>query len=205
VHLPTKADAPWLLFFPGNSDKLLEEAQSFADGLRRGYDVGIVFYAYRGFDGSGGEREKEAFLGDAAKIYEAVRTSPEVKGKLHLAGFSMGTAIACALIADAQTKPSSVTLLAPLTEIEIGNPSRFSRFLPGDRWETLPYLSHVTVPALVVGSSGDQSLPVAMAHTVRDRLGPNAKYVELPGVSHADVLQDARTWEAMRTVMGLSP
>src|SRR5260370_38878216 len=55
--------APWILFFPGNSSTLLAEAQRFLDALVAERNWGAVVWAYRGFDGSGGQPSPNV-LGD---------------------------------------------------------------------------------------------------------------------------------------------
>src|SRR5688572_20049388 len=49
VRQPQRADAPWLLFAPGNSSALLDGFQKVLDDLRGSEDLGIAFFAYRGF------------------------------------------------------------------------------------------------------------------------------------------------------------
>lgn len=201
VHAPTGAGAPWVLFFPGNSERLLQEAQQFLDRLRSGRDLGVVVYAYRGFDGSSGTPGKEAILRDASTLYDRLRTlEPIGSAKLHVIGFSLGSAVAASVTAKAKAKgpgaPASVTFLAPLSEIDVAGSSLFSRVIP-DRYETLSFLDDVGAPALVIAAGADDALGVEPAHVVCDRLGARANYLELPGVAHLGVLRDARTIEAI--------
>ena len=202
VHAPQNDSAPWVLFFAGNSPTLLAEAQSFLDTLRGTRDFGVAIYAYRGFDGSTGTPGNLAIVRDATQIYGQLRAGLP-HSKLHLIGFSLGTAIACAVAA--QTTPASVTLLSPLTEIDIVERSLLARFRKGDRFETLRYLEKLAGPVLVIHGDADQAFPVEMGRTVSARLGSRARYLELAGVDHLGLLKDPRTLEAVRGLVEPPP
>lgn len=187
---PRSAGAPWVVFFPGNGGAQLDEAQQFLERLGAERDVGLQVFAYRGFDGSTGVHEAGALQRDALSVLEQLR----VTGPKHLVGFSLGTSLAVAV--GAQRKVTSVSLLAPLTEIDVGATGLTGRLLGGDRYETLRWLPLVTAPLLVVGGARDEVLGVEMAREVKAR-ATAAKYVEVPA-THTGVLSDPQALEAVR-------
>jgi fermentation-respiration switch protein FrsA (DUF1100 family) len=198
---PKTRGAPWVFFFAGNSGTLLADARRFLDALGGAENLGLAVYAYRGFDGCPGKSSRDAIFDDAVTTYTRFRSSDEVAGaKVHLVGFSLGAVIATHVTVTVKVNdaPASITLLAPPTEIDVAQPSLLSRVMPADRYETLSLLSRVTVPALVVHGDADLALPVAMGRAVKAGLGDRAKYVEVPGVGHLELLEDPRALGAVR-------
>lgn len=195
VHTPTSDTAPWVVFFAGNSGALLAEAQPFLEALRGDRDFGVAAYAYRGFDGSTGTPSAEAFVSDGVKVVEQLRGK-----KVHLVSFSLGTAIASA-VGSKVRDVASVSLLAPMTEIDVGEKGLLGRFKTPQRFETLRYLPDLNGPVLVVHGENDSAFPVAMGREVAKGLGARGKLVELPGVAHLETLKDTRTLEAVRALI----
>jgi pimeloyl-ACP methyl ester carboxylesterase len=194
---PAGARAPWILYFPGNSSSLLSEAQRFLDAAIGDRDWGAVVWSYRGFDGSGGKPEAGVFAEDAWKAAADLVKSEQVsRDRIHLVGFSLGTSMVAAVSARAgEARFATATLLAPLTEIDV-HPEGW--WFGGHRYETLPYLAAMGGPVLVVHGSADDVLPASDAQLVAARLGDRARYVELPGVGHTQLLQDARASDLVR-------
>ena len=60
-----------------------------------------------------------------------------------------------------------------------------------------PLLPEIEVPALVIHFSGDLSVPIRMGRFVADHL-PNAEFLEVNGVDHADLSQSAEAVERIR-------
>jgi pimeloyl-ACP methyl ester carboxylesterase len=195
--------APWVLFFPGNSGTQLADAQRFLDALIGDRDWGAVVWAYRGFDGSGGKPDARVLADDAwSAADELTKTAPSGRDRVHLVGFSLGTSMVASVAARAAGSPfASTTLLAPLTEIDVRPPGSW---FGGHRYETLPYLASLPAPVLVVHGDADNSLPVAMGRTIAAQLGARARYVEVPGVDHLELLQDERALEATRLLIAQS-
>ncbi len=199
VRKPSAAPARWILFFAGNGDRLLEDSQKFLDAVRGDRDIGLAVYAYRGFDGSGGEARQAGILADTGPIFRHVCESQKVDPKqIHLAGFSLGTNVSTYL-ASSGVGAASLTLLAPLTYIDVVPRSRFRRWIHGDRYDTRPLLAKVPGPVLVLHGSEDTSLPIAMGRAIAASLGDRARFVEVADASHTGLLDSHIAQAAVRS------
>ena len=194
---PVSIDAPWILFFPGNSSTLLAEAQQFLDALVGERDWGAVVWAYRGFDGSGGQPSPSVLADDGWKAAENLtRVEGCPRDRIHVVAFSLGTSVATAVSARAASASfASITLLAPLTKIDIGRAGWWSR---AHRYETLSHLAATVGPVLVVHGGADAVLPAEGGRLIAARLGLRARYVELASAGHIDLLQDPRAIDVIR-------
>jgi pimeloyl-ACP methyl ester carboxylesterase len=194
---PADAHAPWVLYFPGNSTEMLAGAQRFLDALIGDRDWGAAVWAYRGFDSSGGTPDPRVLAEDGWRAAVELTTAEHCgRDRVHLVGFSLGTSVAAAVATRAAGAPfASTTLLAPLTEIDV-RPSGW--WFGGHRYETLPYLASMPAPVLVVHGGADVVLPVADGRTIASSLGSRARYVEVPGVGHVELLGEARAIDAVR-------
>jgi pimeloyl-ACP methyl ester carboxylesterase len=198
VRRPTRADAPWLLFFGGNGGSVLADAQRTIEAVRGGEDWGAATWAYRGFDSSTGTPGPEALASDAWAVYTRLLEDEKLTpSRVHVVGFSLGTSFAASIAARAaSTPPASLTLLAPMTALDIMVGGKYL----GDahRYETTPYLDAITTPTLVVHGSADEALPVDYGRAVAQRLGSRAQYTEIPGVKHAQLVETPEALGAVR-------
>jgi len=185
VRAPKKADAPWLLFFTGNSATSLEDGQRCLAGLSEPDDFGAAVFAYRGYDGNPGKPSPEALQSDALRAYAEVAN--KLGGKqIHVVGFSLGSTLAAFVAAHAsQPKPASLTLLAPTTELDMGK--KTDLFL--HRYETLKYLPEISSKTLVVHGTKDATLPVDGARTIAKQLGERVQFVEPADFGHFDLCE----------------
>jgi pimeloyl-ACP methyl ester carboxylesterase len=193
--------APWILFFPGNSPALLAEAQRFLDALVAEREWGAVVWAYRGFAGSGGQPSPNVLADDGWTAAEHLTRTEGVRhDRIHLVGFSLGTSVATAVSARAAAASfASITLLAPLTEIDV-RPAGW--WFGAHRYETLSHLAGMAGPTLVVHGGADAVLPPEGGRLIAARLGAHARYVEVTGAGHVDLLQDPRAIEVTREFIG---
>jgi uncharacterized protein len=203
---PSRAPgAPFVVFFNGNSSRLLVEGQTFLEALARGEDFGLAVVSGRGFDGSPGRPGRELALADAAAALRWLRAHDAGDSPLHIVGFSLGTMPAVHAALEAQAgpaalRPRSVSLLAPFTELRMFWPGRVSRYL-GEQWDALPPLRRLEGPALVIHGDADGTLPVSMGRHIGALLGAKARYLELPGVGHLELMTDARSLQAIREMI----
>jgi pimeloyl-ACP methyl ester carboxylesterase len=194
-----------VLFFPGNEGHPLEEGQRFLDALRGDHGWGSSVWAYRGFDGSDGRPTPEALARDGLDEYQWLLAQGGDGARIHVVGFSLGTSIASYVAASAAGTPSgarrrapaSLTLLAPLTEIEL---TTGSWALP-QRYETLSSLGAIACPVLVIHGAADHVLPIADGRAVAARLGERARFVEETGVGHLDLPENAAALGEVRSFL----
>jgi pimeloyl-ACP methyl ester carboxylesterase len=211
VRPPSRRDAPWLLFYSGNSDTYFAESRRLLEAIARDKEYGVVTWAYRGYDGSTGEPAIEPLVEDAHRIYEhALGVTGAAPAKLHVAGFSLGTYLATAMAARLGAnarRPASLMLLSPCTVMDIARPARIKRlerFRAADRYDLMQFLPSLPGPVLVAHGDRDAALPVQMGRDVAAglaRLGDHVRYVEVAGAGHADLLNHAETHAAVRAML----
>jgi uncharacterized protein len=193
---PAVPASPWILYFGGNSGRLLMESQQVLDALCAEQGWGGAVWAYRGFDSSGGRPGPAALLDDGLAAYRALMAECNLTpASVHVIGFSLGTSIAAAVAARARPAlPASLVLLAPLTRIHVGG--RLRPWL--HTYETIRWLAGIASPALVIHGVQDTALSPAGARTAAGALGSRAELLELPGIGHVDLPLSAVAQEAMR-------
>lgn len=210
VRPPRGEGVPWVLFFQGNSQRLLAEGQEFLEAVAGAEDLGLAVVAWRGYDGSPGRPSRDALVSDAAATVRWLRANEALGGPLHLVAFSLGTLPAVATAVDLKRappgqRPTSLTLLAPYTALRMFEPGLISRYLAGEPFDVRPFLGRVEVPTLVVHGELDQVLPVAMGRVVSERIGGGARLLILPGAGHLDLLADPRTHRAVLEMVRSHP
>lgn len=203
LRAPRETGRPWVLFFQGNSHRLLAEGQELLDALAGREDVGLAVIAWRGFDGSPGDPSRDALLADARAQVRWLRENGAGAAPLHLVGFSLGTMPAVAAALDTQggpTRPASLTLLAPFTALQMYDEGRIKRWITAEDWDLAPLLPRLALPVLVVHGSADQTLPVEMGRFVAKAI-PGARFVEVPGQGHVPLMQDERALAVVRALV----
>ena len=196
VREPATPDAPWVLFFSGNSANMLGESQRVLDELCANRGWGGVVWAYRGYDSSGGTPAPEALAQDGFKGYLQLLAERKIGPQaVHVVGFSMGTSVAVAVAALAsQNPPASLTLLAPMTELYMGNRTQMLLH----HYETTKWLSKVLSPTLVVHGAQDATLDVEGGRAVARALGSRATLLELAGLGHYELPMSPQAQDAVR-------
>jgi hypothetical protein len=204
VRAPRAPGAPWVLFFQGNSKRLLGEGQEVLEALAGQDDLGLALFAWRGFDGSTGEPTKAGFTADALAALRWLQAHRAGDGPLHLLGFSLGTlpAVAAALegAGEPAARPRSLTLLAPFTVLEMHDAGPLRQKQNAEEWRLLPLVGGLKLPTLVVHGTDDQTLPIEMGRAIAQAI-PGAKLVEVPGQGHVPVMLDPRALAAVRAVV----
>ncbi len=195
LHEAATPGGPWILFFNGNSPNTLSTGQRLLDALCAERGWGGVVWAYRGFDSTGGTPDPAALDADALRVYSNLLSERGVEPhKVHLVGFSLGTAFAAGVAAQAHQAPATLTLLAPMTVLYMGDRAQ----LHLDRYETLKWLERITSPTLVVHGTSDATLNVEYGRAVAKTLGSEASLREMPGLGHQDLLVSPEVQAAVR-------
>jgi uncharacterized protein len=193
---PATSASPWVLFFNGNSSQMLSEGQRMLDALCEERGWGGVVWAYRGYDSSGGTPEPAALEGDGFKVYSELLAREKIRpNQVHVVGFSLGTSIAAAVAARASSDPpASLTLLAPMTSVYLGERTQLSLH----RYETSEWLAKIASPTLVIHGASDTTLGVENGRAVAQAMGTRAILLVLPGLGHHDLLMAPAVQDAMR-------
>jgi hypothetical protein len=195
VRPPRSADARWILFVPGNSQSVLEGFRSVLDGLRGEADVGMAFWAYRGFDASDGVPSPSALQQDLLVQWNHLRSLGAAPQRTEIWGYSLGSILAvqlAAALAATGEPPSRLVLAAAGERIEIMKAPWWGRFVPGDAYDLTAALPHVPCPTVIVHGTADDALPIAGARRIAAALGRRATLHELEGKGHVDL------WDGVR-------
>lgn len=185
---PNGPDASWMLLIHGNDAAQLETGAALLSRLEADPAVGLATYAFRGFDGSPGTPSRDALYADAAAVVKALGVAPQ---RLHLVAYSLGGPLALRVAADlsrAGTPPASLTLLAGASEIAMVHPVPWAKLTRGDVFIVGDELDAVKCPVRLFHGTADEALPVEQARAMAARLGARGTLVELPGVTHAEIL-----------------
>jgi pimeloyl-ACP methyl ester carboxylesterase len=205
VRHPASPTAPWILFFSGNDQTPMATGQKFVERVRDGQDWGVLLYAYRGYDSSGGAPTEESMRADASKIFDDLLAREKVApSRVHVVAFSLGGYSAAYVVGEAaksQRKVASLSLLASVEDIMMVRWRSAQTFAPGDVYETLPLLDDVPAPVLVVQGADDDALGAEQGRSIAARLGPRAQYLELPGVKHAELIEKDAAISAVRKMI----
>ncbi|HEY0467209.1 MAG TPA: alpha/beta hydrolase, partial [Polyangiaceae bacterium] len=203
VRRPQAADAPWVLFYQGNDAHMLKVGQAFLSRLAGNLDWGLAIFAYRGYDSSEGIPRLPLLAADAPQILEQLCATEHVeRGHVHVVGFSIGGHIAVRAMVSAarlSPKPPSLTLLASVEDITMVPRSFYEKFDPGDDFHTTPYLADVPAPVLVVQGTKDEALiGPEQGRTIAAAFGSRARYLELSGVGHVELMENEPALAATR-------
>lgn len=206
VRRPSREnDAPWVLFFPGNDASQLTAGQQLLERLSDGRDWGLVVYAYRGFDSSGGKPGIDTLGEDGYRILNDLLSREGVSpSRVHVVAFSLGGYVASSAIGRAARegkRVASLSTLAAVENMEMIHSTWQGRVALGDIIETLPLLDDLPGPVLVLHGGADQTLNVEQGRAIAARLGSRAQFRELPGVGHEAINENGEAILAVRAMI----
>lgn len=195
LRRPTRPDASWILFFPGNAEAQLRMGQKFLSRTFEDRAWGLATFAYRGFDSSEGAPDHAALSEDAPRILQRLCDREGIAPvRVHLIGFSIGghfAAHAARGAAKSGRRAASLTLLASVDDIVMVRESPWMALSSGDDYQTRPLLVDVPGPVLVVQGDADEALAgPGQGRAIAAALGAKATYHELHGVRHEALLAD---------------
>jgi len=179
---PKSADAKWLVFFPGNDEAQLEQGMKLLTRVAGEADVGLVTFAYRGFDGSGGLMRPATADDDAMRVLEALQVEPSRRVFI---AFSLGAPVATHVAA--KSAPSKLVLLAGASALAMLPQVPWARAMRGDVYEVGEALREVRCPVEVFHAEADTTLPQSMAEELAQQA--KTKAVVVPGATHATMLE----------------
>lgn len=209
-------DAPVALFFHGNGENLQTMRRAGLFEELRGLGVVALAADYPGYGRSPGKPREEGVLatGEAAFRW-AKEHHPE--RPLVLAGWSLGAAVALDTAARHPDEVTGVVAMSPWTTLEDVARVHFPGFLV--RWavpETYDSLGAARrladegVPVLVIHGARDRIIPARQGRRVAEALGTGgsagdggaARWVEVPGAGHNDLLAHGEVWRELARFLG---
>lgn len=195
VRPPQKPDARWILFVPGNSPSLLAGFRTVLDTLRGDTDTGLAFWAFRGFDASGGTPSPEALAADLLVQWRHLRELGARPERTEVWGYSLGSVLAAQLVARLAAdgeRPARLVLAAVGERIPVMRFGPLGRFWPDDVYDLTDALPRITVPTVIVHGTDDDALPIDEARRIAKALGAHATLHEVAGKGHHDLWDDLR-------------
>lgn len=203
IRSPKKADAEWILFFPGNDPNQLGRGRALLESVAAERDYGLAVFAYRGYSSSGGRPKIAALARDAVAIVEHVLRLPgAAAARLHVVGFSIGGHLATRAVsfqARLGMPVKSLSLLASVNDIVMLRRGPWKKLALGDVLSTRPHLQHVPGPVLVLQGGADECFHgPQQGIDISRELGSRASYVEYDGVGHEALLDHEPALAAVR-------
>lgn len=177
-----------LVYFHGNGGSLWnrqDRARRLTEDGR-----GLLLVSYRGYSGSTGAPSEEGLRRDAEAAYGFVAQRYE-PGRIVLYGESLGTGVAVALAAE--RAHGGLILDAPFTSAaDVAR--RQYWFLPvdwlmRDQFRSLDRVGGLKSPLLVLHGDQDGIIPIALGERLFAAAPEPKRFVRLPGVGHAEVLE----------------
>lgn len=187
--------APWLVYFPGNDKTQLSTGIQLLEAVRGAREANLLVLSYRGYSNSTGKPRVSTIRQDCLSILREMLDDGHVPAeRLHVIGFSIGAYFAAAAtseLAKAETRPASLTLLAPAYDLVMVRPSFFDRIDPGDDYQMAPFLDSIQSRSLVVQGTADEAFEGPLqGRAASARLASRGgTYRELEGVGHAAILE----------------
>jgi fermentation-respiration switch protein FrsA (DUF1100 family) len=185
-HIPPRAAAPVVLYFPGNGGSLRYRAERFREIIADG--IGLLALSYRGYGGSTGKPTEAGLIADAQASYDyaAARYAP---ARLAVWGESLGSGVAVALAADRPL--ARVILEAPFTSAaEVGQnayPFLPVRLLLHDQFRSDKRIARVTAPVLVLHGARDTVVPIVFGERLYQRITAPKRFVRFADGGHNDL------------------
>ena len=193
-----RPEAPVVLFFHGNGENLetLRWAGFFEelDGL----GVAVLATDFPGYGRSTGTPSEEGLIatGEAALAWARER-HPE--RPVVVAGWSLGAALAIALVARHPGEVRGLIALSPWTTLaEVASeifPAFAVKAMLRERYDSREVARSIRVPALVVHGERDDLIPVGQGREIASLLAGPTRWVEVRGAAHNDLLGRRQVWE----------
>ena len=202
VRRPSKSGAPWVVFYPGNDLEQLTQGQAFLERLADGRDWGLFVTSYRGYDSNAGVPNPQVLASDGRTAYDVLLSREHLDpSRVHIVAFSLGGYVATHVAShdrNAVGRFPDLSLMASVLNIEMFHASRFEKILKGDTYDARSHLNDISGPVLVLNGTKDAILGVEQGRAIAAQLGARARYVEVAGVGHNELLQSEQAMAVLR-------
>ena len=187
--------SPLLIYFGGNAE---EVSGNIPDFRQRFPAWSVALFNYRGFSASSGSPTEAALVDDALYIYDTL-TERNAPSKVALMGRSLGCGVAVSLAYS--RKVDAMVLVSPFRSlVHLGR--RYYPWVPvglllKHRFDSLPLVPELHMPAIVVAGASDSIIPAVESRALFEAMGEPVNYVEVPGAGHNDIHGFDEYWEAV--------
>ena len=186
------ADAPLVVYFPGNSLNRQDRVHDLRELARPGFDV--LIFDYRGYGDSTGSPSETTLSADARLVWQfAVEKLGQEEGRIVVFGESLGGAVALSLWAEDNAtppEPAAVILNSTFASMPrlVGEhyPWFPFRYLLFDRWMSVEQIGKVSAPITIFHGTADEMIPAAHGQALA-QAASHARFVEIEGGSHNGV------------------
>ena len=202
---PQAASAPLVIFFHGNGENL--ETMRMAGTFRSFHDLGVAVLGvdYPGYGNSPGTPSEPAIHLTADAALSWVRQHHPGRPVV-AAGWSLGAAVAMALAARSGEGLTGLITLSPWTSLpDVARnvfPGPVVQFALSERYDSLALADGIGLPTLLVHGREDAIIPVEQGRRLASALGRTAKWVEVEGAGHNDLMARPEVWEAIGWFLG---
>lgn len=184
---PAPGDAPVLVWSHGNAGNISQRLPVLQ--ALQALGVGVLAYDYRGYGRSDPLRPTEdGVYADVDAAYAWVRARGVPATRVVLFGESLGGAVS---LAAAQKHPvAGVALLSTFQSLQAVGRFHYGlvALAAGDAFDNLTRVAALRVPVLIQHGDQDEIIPVTHGRALATAAGARARYVELAGGHHNDVL-----------------
>ena len=196
AHLEPRARLA-VVILHGNGENLGTLAYS---GLFESFrDLGVSFLAvdYPGYGRSSG-RPGEAVNIAAALAASDWLTERQPQARRVLWGWSLGSGVAFQAARRMPDGLAGLAVFSPWTSLEAIAREHFPGWLVGlallERYDSLAATEEIRCPVLVVHGREDRIIAPRHGAAISARLGPDHRWVEIPGAGHNDLLAQPQVW-----------
>lgn len=187
-----------LVLFVGRS----HDAVALISKLSQTYpNVRIVTFNYRGYGKSEGSVNEKNILSDGFKIAQTVEKH---YGDFYLLGFSLGANIAAFVAMKRRAK--GLFLIGAFDSITSLSQEKYPKLccikqLTRYKFPTVEYVKKVDAKTYLFASRDDETVYIKNTRKLKEAVKNLAEYVELEGLTHKELLWDARVTDKINKVI----
>ncbi len=158
--IPYHDDAPWLLFFHGNTTNMTKNLPTPLL-IRERMGMNLLMAEYRGYYQSEGHPSEEGLYQDARAHYDYLLSQAVLPDEIVIWGFSLGSGVATEL---ASTRKSAALILqAPYTSVPDAARWRYNKDLPDSLFQnhflSKDKIKEIDAPLLIIHGEQDDTIP----------------------------------------------
>jgi len=193
-----------ILFCHGNAGNVTFLA-SMMDGLRRGHDVSVFAFDYRGYGRSAGRPSEEGLLQDAraARRWLAQRAGV-AEDEIVLMGQSLGGAVAIDLATDGARGLVLASTFSSFPEVAQSHVIVPVKSLTTLEFNSLEKIKQYRGPVLISHGDADEIVPFKQGRALYEAAPGPKSFVRLPRGRHNDDLP-REYWETLDQFLGELP